>query len=333
MKIRRPSCVAGVVLMISFLTGCDLEVPPKPPSSLAFGTIFPALPETLSGGAELTFPSSIAVDDDGIWIADTGNDRVVRLDHDLTGSRTIGREGEGPGELKAPLHVTTTRGELVVGDLANGRVTRFSKNSQYLSATAYPGDSRPLAAMRSGAVLAAGASESEPILKWSGNQWVRFTAPLPVSEPGRRFPPEYRISVTADGAVWLLDGSDGGLWRFDHEGRLLNTGQLPEPLLGRLIKYRDQKHERLTRAGFSVANGPITKGLTAAGENGVLIHLPLDAPLGVVARIAGGKLLFDEVRITEGLLDSKLVLGSTAVQIWRNRLYLLSHAGVFVLEP
>ena len=82
----------------------------------------------LDGPEEYLFGSvrSIAVDDDhNVYVLD-GQARHVRVyDSDGTYVKTLGRDGEGPGEFKVPIGVAVSNGRLLVRDPANGRVQLF----------------------------------------------------------------------------------------------------------------------------------------------------------------------------------------------------------------
>ena len=83
----------------------------------------------LDGPEEYLFGSvrSIAVDDNhNVYVLD-GQARHVRVyDSDGTYLKTLGREGEGPGEFKVPMGVAISDGRLLVRDPANGRVQLFA---------------------------------------------------------------------------------------------------------------------------------------------------------------------------------------------------------------
>ena len=73
----------------------------------------PSDPETLFYRA-----LDMAVDDSGnIYIADTGNHRVQVFDHDGNFVRTLGRRGQGPGELEHPNRVEIVGERVFVWDL------------------------------------------------------------------------------------------------------------------------------------------------------------------------------------------------------------------------
>ena len=90
------------------------------------------VPETsigeLDGPEEYLFGTvgSIAVDDDhDVYVLDRQARHVRVYDSDGTYLRTLGRDGEGPGEFKVPIGVAVSNGRLLVRDPANGRVQLF----------------------------------------------------------------------------------------------------------------------------------------------------------------------------------------------------------------
>ena len=82
----------------------------------------------LDGPEEYLFGSvsAIAVDDDhNVYVLD-GQARHVRVfDSEGTYVKTLGRDGEGPGEFKVPIGLAISNGRLLVRDPANGRVQLF----------------------------------------------------------------------------------------------------------------------------------------------------------------------------------------------------------------
>jgi hypothetical protein len=69
----------------------------------------------------------VAVDDSGnMYVMEHGNLRVQVFDHEGRYVRTLGREGQGPGELQSPLFITVAGDSVVVIDERNVRMTRWS---------------------------------------------------------------------------------------------------------------------------------------------------------------------------------------------------------------
>ncbi|MGH2585545.1 MAG: hypothetical protein ACRDJE_11580, partial [Dehalococcoidia bacterium] len=83
---------------------------------------------------ELYGPRSIVVDADGnIWVADTGNARVIKFSPAGEPLGVHGARGTGPGEFQEPVGMALgPNGELLVADTWNGRVQRFSRDFEHL---------------------------------------------------------------------------------------------------------------------------------------------------------------------------------------------------------
>jgi hypothetical protein len=90
--------------------------------------------ETEGGKAILYRPSYFIFDQTGLaFIPDPGAHAILVFDRDLRLMRRIGREGEGPGELKWPCAVRMAPdGSLAVQDPDNHRVSYFSTDGKFL---------------------------------------------------------------------------------------------------------------------------------------------------------------------------------------------------------
>jgi DNA-binding beta-propeller fold protein YncE len=84
-------------------------------------------------------PADIFIDTIGnVWIADTGNNRVVKFDEKGTFLTAIGVE-EGPGKLNAPEGVfISDRSDIWVADRGNGRVVQYSANGTFIKELGKP---------------------------------------------------------------------------------------------------------------------------------------------------------------------------------------------------
>ncbi len=78
-------------------------------------------------------PADIFVDKDyNVWIADTGNNRVVEFDQNGNFLREVGT-GEDQGKLNAPEGIyISERGDIWVADRGNGRIVRFSPDGTFV---------------------------------------------------------------------------------------------------------------------------------------------------------------------------------------------------------
>lgn len=90
-------------------------------------------------GADPTYsfdnPRNVAVDSAGrIYVADSGDHEVKVYDADGTHLRTLGRQGEGPGEFRGPGSVTVAAGRVVVSD--TGRTSFWDMEGNYVGSAA-----------------------------------------------------------------------------------------------------------------------------------------------------------------------------------------------------
>jgi hypothetical protein len=91
---------------------------------------------TAGGTSADTFllqPLVVTADDEHVYVLDRGGSRVVALRAaDGSVAWLAGRAGSGPGELKRPQGITRSpRGEVVVSDAGNGRLTVFGTDGRF----------------------------------------------------------------------------------------------------------------------------------------------------------------------------------------------------------
>jgi len=70
---------------------------------------------------------------DTLLLTDMSNHRLVELGLDGKLIREIGRQGQAPGEFRAPMHTVCTEAHCFVSDVMNRRVQVFDKNWKYVS--------------------------------------------------------------------------------------------------------------------------------------------------------------------------------------------------------
>jgi DNA-binding beta-propeller fold protein YncE len=87
------------------------------------------------GSSALHRPTGIAIDFRGdIFIADTGNDRVVKCDSEGRFLAETGGYGSGEGEFNRPTYVATDNGlNVYVVDAQNKRIQRLDRNLNFIS--------------------------------------------------------------------------------------------------------------------------------------------------------------------------------------------------------
>ncbi len=85
-------------------------------------------------------PRAVAVAPDGkVWVADSGNHRVLALERDLTNPRTFGRKGAGPAEFVAPIGIAFgPSGNVYVADAGNQRVQVLDSEGRFKTLFSLP---------------------------------------------------------------------------------------------------------------------------------------------------------------------------------------------------
>jgi hypothetical protein len=81
-----------------------------------------------------SYPTSIAVDDEeNIYVLDIKESHIKVFDKKGIYQKTIGRRGQGPGELQGPLGIQiTAENELWVNNLTSSRIVYFSQQGDFL---------------------------------------------------------------------------------------------------------------------------------------------------------------------------------------------------------
>lgn len=84
-------------------------------------------------GTNLSYPSDLFVTDHALYVADTGNSRVLVLSADGALQMEIGYGKDASDPLKSPQGVFVTgEGHLYVADTGNSRIVEYDRNGNYL---------------------------------------------------------------------------------------------------------------------------------------------------------------------------------------------------------
>lgn len=89
----------------------------------------------LDGDGKTAFyePGGVAVDQEGnIYVADSGNQRVVKFNPEGKFVKSFGRKGQGPGEFISPGQLAIFGNEIYVYDWRRN-IQKFSQNGEYIS--------------------------------------------------------------------------------------------------------------------------------------------------------------------------------------------------------
>ena len=84
-------------------------------------------------------PVDVAVASDGrVWIADPQNHRLAVWNPADGSVDTVGREGDGPGELQDPVALAVAGGSILAMQPQAGRLTEFSASGEYVASRIVP---------------------------------------------------------------------------------------------------------------------------------------------------------------------------------------------------
>jgi len=133
--------VACLVLLGVLLTGCGSK--PDPASEQSREVRVPVallLEHEIKGdvfGRTIKSPTGVVIDRrGGIFLADTGNDRVIWFNSDFTPLRDIGGRGNVSGLFDEPQYLTVDEDlNLWVSDAGNRRLCQYSDRLEYINET------------------------------------------------------------------------------------------------------------------------------------------------------------------------------------------------------
>lgn len=191
-------------------------------------------------GKPLLRPQGLSIDIYGnVFIADTGNNRVLKCSPEGRLLRQVGGFGWDKEQFDAPVDVWAQNGlDVLVADYNNRRIERYDKDLHYISSL-YSDDTWP-AAVQFGFPLAVGLSGHGEVLLVDGEfqRLVRidsFGKPLGSfggynAGQGKLISP-VRVLVSPQDEVFVADSSRQQILQFDYYGNYVT--RLGEGLLNR----------------------------------------------------------------------------------------------------
>jgi len=131
--VRKVKMTATEALLIVILAGVNRGICSTPPAGIRL--LFYAEWDSVSMGTALNNPSGISAGPDGsVYIADTGNNRVVKLSPGGKFVRDQGGFGWEEKEFDSPVCVCAVNGlDVFVSDYYNNRIQRFDKDLNYIA--------------------------------------------------------------------------------------------------------------------------------------------------------------------------------------------------------
>lgn len=292
-------------------------------SEYAIGPVIARLDEYDERGMFAAIGAILGVDT-GYVVADGLNHQLVLLDKQLNPLRTMGRQGEGPGEYQFPSRLARDGDHVAVLDVGLGRVSFLTVGGDFTRSRQVTGNLRDLAAHPELGLLVAGDAFPDHYL-------------VHVTEDGQtgfaRIPEGFRtrselfhlradlVAVTPDGTVHVLDGRQLALVSYDSTGSQTRLVYLPEEARASIIERIESLTESFggprTVLGVqaattlqSLADGRLFVQVTSGNAIGFVLDLdsreaiPITVPSGNQwTQSSGATTFFDGERLvfTEGM--------------------------------
>ncbi|MYG50749.1 MAG: hypothetical protein F4164_15545 [Gemmatimonadales bacterium] len=215
----------------------------------------------------------------GYFVADGLDPRIVLLDEGLNPVRTMGREGEGPGEYRLPWHLSRADDRVLVHDSGNGRVTYLTLEGDFVASRRFPGLASGIAGHPELGLLVAGDAFPDHYLTRVSEQAHTAFGPIPaewIVDPedsddsaDKVQLPEDRVAVTPDGLVHVLDGDRLALVSYRPDGELVGIVFLPKEMQAREVKQNEEMIEALGGRD-RVLSSPVVMSLTPLDDGRLL---------------------------------------------------------------
>lgn len=222
---------------------------------------------------------------DGGYVAiDALNQRLVFMDRDLNPVRTVGREGEGPGEYQLPWVLVRDEDEILVLDEGHARVTHLTASGQFVRVRQLGGFINDMAIHPELGLLVAGMEFPGYYLSRviESEQTPLAAKPAELRAESAFFQlPNDLVAVTPDGRIHVFDGSGLALASYDGAGRLLRWAYLPEEMRTALLERSARTTEAL--GGPSVVLGTtLGSVLHALGDRRLFLRITYLDTIGLI---------------------------------------------------
>jgi DNA-binding beta-propeller fold protein YncE len=203
----------------------------------AWGSGGAACSDSGTGNGQFDSPFGIAIDSaDYIYILDSYNHRVQKLDSSFNYISQWGSEGTGNSQFKYPKGIAVDNaGTVYVADTDNNRIQKFSSSGVYVRQWGSNGTSNGMfkspasvAVDKSGNYVYVADTGNNRIQKFDSNgnyisQWGGFVSLAP--QDASYWPPScspWGIAVDKTGAVFVCDTANNKIKKYDANGVLLN---------------------------------------------------------------------------------------------------------------
>lgn len=269
-------------------------------------------------------PRSFTVEDGHVYVADSGNRRVVIFDTTLAPVRAFGAQGEGPAEFMNPVYLAVRGDSVFVFDQGNPKVSVFTAEGEYVR-------SRRLETSSSSGAFVILAEDRLAVASSGTHRLAIYTADAPAARLESTFPPDdlkallpaHDLLVLAERGLVFVDNWNGRLMELAPDFAVLRVLDLPESFHA---VYRERVRRALEALGSgAVLQVPYFMSVQALEGDRILLFLgPRFPTLGMIVDLRSGSAV-------ELVMDSTSIPGD--VGLWRNgslvgdRLFVMSGDG------
>ena len=191
-------------------------------------------------------PWGTAVDQRGnVYVLDAGNHRIQVFDRDGGFLRSIGRRGQGPGEMETPTSIVIAGGKIVVADRSTSRLSFWTADGTYLNGVALFNRLADVSGLADGSLVGRYLEidpdrprRTIPPLRMvfvrvsaEGTEQRRYAALPSLSETPLAMPLVPRLTNTPSGDLYVMRGDRYQVLALDTEGNVRWALRTTWPLL------------------------------------------------------------------------------------------------------
>jgi DNA-binding beta-propeller fold protein YncE len=182
-----------------------------------------------SGVGQFQYPFNVAVDHDGnVYVADSGNNRIVKINAAGKWVSSFGTLGTGPGQFNIPADVAVDpSGNIYVADSRNQRVQKFDGSGKFVWEAVLGGRGQQytphgIALDDSGKFLYVADTTAHAIVKLNSDGQLVMRWGQRGAAPGEfQFP--HDIALDKAGNVYVADFGNNRIQKFTADGKFLTA--------------------------------------------------------------------------------------------------------------
>lgn len=222
--------------------------------------------------------------DGGYVAADGLNQRLVFMDRHLNPVRTVGRQGEGPGEYQLPGVLIRNGDQIAVVDQSHARVTYLTSRGDFVRVHQVGGFLSGATVHPELGLLVVGMEFSDHYLGRVTESGQTAFAEVPVrfrGEPAVFQLPIDLVATTPDGRVHVMDGKQLLLASYDRVGNLVGLAYLPEPMRTSLLE-RDATQIDALGGTARVLGSQLARSLQVLEDGRLFVRITYLDSMGLV---------------------------------------------------